>query len=334
MKITKGDYKVFKFQRKSAITGEIITNLPQKMFFTIKDNIYTDSPLIQKTLENGITYDSETKWYRVEILPSDTDNLASESLVCDIQVNYSDTKKKTIYTGEFLITLEVTFAENEVSELNGEEVEIESLNEEEVPVITEAVTYVGGVLTYAELPDKPKINGKDLVGNTTTEELGILDDVKTYIDENKEELRGLPGEKGDTGEQGPQGIPGKDGVHGVVIYDTDDDEIIKAQLLSLVDEKYNLITPAFLISDYMMLFVLADVDTEDGKKQFRFKAGNLVNMKGQNMSYSVEILYRISDTGELEKDYATGMFYDNEAIMQNVNNAIDEKITGALGGDY
>lgn len=233
-----------------------------------------------------------------------------------------------------------------------------------------------GVSSYTQLEDLPTINGVELLRDKTTEDLGILEDVNNYIEEHKEELRGLPGEKGDKGDkgdtgeqglpgqdgqpgkdgytpvkgvdyfdgeqgpqgepgpQGPQGIPGKDGVHGVVIYDTDDDEIIKAQLLSLVDGEYNLITPAFLISDYMMLFVLADVDTEDGKKQFRFKAGNLVNMEGQNMSYSVEILYRISDTGELEKDYATGMFYDNEAIMQNVNDAIDEKITGALGGDY
>lgn len=155
-------------------------------------------------------------------------------------------------------------------------------------------------MNYVEATNKPSINGVELVGNLTSEDLKL-----------------------------------SAGTGAIIIDDVKDTkEVVRQKLLSLLDEEGNLNKNAYLISDGMMLFILADVDTEDGKKQFRFKAGNLINMEGQNMSYSVEILYRISDTGELEKDYATGMFYDNEAIMQNVNNAIDEKITGALGGDY
>ena len=176
MKITRGDYKIFKFQRKNAITGEIITQLPQELYFTVKETIYNKNVIFQKKLRNGITFDRNTHYYKIEILPEDTENLYYCDYFCDIQVNYSDTKKKTIYTGKFTTTSEVTFSENEVSSLNGEEVTIESINEEEITVISEGVTYVGGgtgTSNYEKLENLPSINGVELLGNKTTEELKI-----------------------------------------------------------------------------------------------------------------------------------------------------------------
>ena len=76
----------------------------------------------------------------------------------------------------------------------------------------------GGISKYEDLPDKPRINDIELIENLTTEDLGILDDVKNYIDENKEELKGANGKDGYTPVKGVDyfdGVDGKDGVNGV-----------------------------------------------------------------------------------------------------------------------
>ena len=68
-------------------------------------------PLFQKTLDNGITFDSE--YYHVVINPEDTNDLPFSKLAYDIEI-ISDNKVKTIYVGELELTKEVTFACNEV----------------------------------------------------------------------------------------------------------------------------------------------------------------------------------------------------------------------------
>lgn len=99
---------------------------------------------------------------------------------------------------------------------------------------------IGGTRNYLDLTNKPSINGVELIEDKTTEDLGIIKDVKNYIDENKEELKGEPGfsptaniletetgifieitdKNGTTsaeirnGTNGIDGKPGKDGVDG------------------------------------------------------------------------------------------------------------------------
>lgn len=68
--------------------------------------------------------------------------------------------------------------------------------------VEETIVSTGGVLDYEFLQNLPSINGEVLKGNKTTEDLGILNDVKTYIDKNKEELRGEPGKDGVNGSDG------------------------------------------------------------------------------------------------------------------------------------
>ena len=109
MEMVRGDTFRFKFKRKTN-NGEIIIDLPQKMYITFK---YGDEkePLFQKTLDNGITFDSE--YYHVVINPEDTNDLPFSKLAYDIEVINGD-KVKTIYVGELELTKEVTFACNEV----------------------------------------------------------------------------------------------------------------------------------------------------------------------------------------------------------------------------
>ena len=111
MNITRGDYKKIKFQRKN-MNNEIITDKPDKMYFTIKNNEYTKDVLIQKTFENGITF-TEEYYYVIEILPKDTDNLSYGKYYFDIEIIING-KPKTIKIDEFNITKEITFTTNEV----------------------------------------------------------------------------------------------------------------------------------------------------------------------------------------------------------------------------
>lgn len=59
---------------------------------------------------------------------------------------------------------------------------------------------------YEMAINKPQINGIELIGDKTTEELGIIDNVNAYIEEHKEELRGQDGK------DGKDGVNGKDGI--------------------------------------------------------------------------------------------------------------------------
>lgn len=109
--ITRGDTKVLKFQRKNK--DGIIETEAKELYFTVKENSNKQNYLFQKTLDNGITFNTEDFYYRITINPSDTDNLYYGTYQYDIEVKEDD-YVKTIDLGEFVITEEVTFVGNEV----------------------------------------------------------------------------------------------------------------------------------------------------------------------------------------------------------------------------
>lgn len=110
MKFYKGDTFSFKFQRKA--NGEVIKDLPNKLFFTVKNSLYDGRMVIQKTLTNGITKDDDN-YYHVTIQPEDTNNLTYQTYFYDIEV-ITDTYKKTLTSGELTFIPEITLPENEV----------------------------------------------------------------------------------------------------------------------------------------------------------------------------------------------------------------------------
>ena len=113
MEFFRGDTFGFKFQRKA--NGKVLEDLPNKLFFTVKDNYYTDRVIFQKSLENGITKD-EDNWYHVMIKSEDTDGLDYKDYYYDIEV-ITDTYKLTIADGILKFKKEVTFPSNETSEV-------------------------------------------------------------------------------------------------------------------------------------------------------------------------------------------------------------------------
>ena len=110
MEQTRGDTKKYYFQRKKA-DGTVIIDLPDALYFTVKKNYIDNKALIQKKLSD-MTVDQEGK-YHFTIEPGDTDKLPYGGYVFDIQVTVGDIKT-TIAKGKFVLTEEVTFAENEV----------------------------------------------------------------------------------------------------------------------------------------------------------------------------------------------------------------------------
>lgn len=110
MRIIRGDNKTFTFQRKNA-DGEVITEKPNKMYLTIKQNEYEKQALIQKTFDNGIRFEEDT--YYVDFVPEDTDDLSFGEYVYDIEIINGDIVK-TIKKDIFVIESEVTHKENEV----------------------------------------------------------------------------------------------------------------------------------------------------------------------------------------------------------------------------
>jgi hypothetical protein len=110
MRIIRGDSKTFTFQRKDK-NGDVITEKPDKMYLTIKQNEYEKQVLIQKTFDNGIRFENDT--YYVEFKPEDTDNLNFGEYVYAIEIINGDVVK-TIKKDTFVIESEVTHKENEV----------------------------------------------------------------------------------------------------------------------------------------------------------------------------------------------------------------------------
>lgn len=110
MRIIRGDSKTFTFQRKDK-NGEVITEKPDKMYLTIKQNEYEKQALIQKKIDDGIRFEKDT--YYVDFLPEDTNSLSFGEYVYDIEIINGDVVK-TIKKDTFVIESEVTHRENEV----------------------------------------------------------------------------------------------------------------------------------------------------------------------------------------------------------------------------
>lgn len=113
MEIIRGDTKELKFQRRKKIDNQVITTKPDKMYFTVKYSYESKEPVLQKTLDNGITFNAEDNYYYMTINPEDTDKLQFRDYVYDLEIIVGN-KKTTLAIGDFKISKEVTHANNEV----------------------------------------------------------------------------------------------------------------------------------------------------------------------------------------------------------------------------
>lgn len=105
LSIYQGNDKAFSFTRTD-IQGNLITTVPQGIWFTVKANYENKSFVIQKTLGNGIEQNSDGSW-NVLINAEDTANLKTGKYVCDVKIIDEYGKQLTIVKPQDFIIADV-----------------------------------------------------------------------------------------------------------------------------------------------------------------------------------------------------------------------------------
>lgn len=106
----RGDTIKYYFQRLDA-EGNVITDTPESLYFTVKKDYKTKDFFIQKTLAD-MAFDTTDSTWHFTLDPADTDNMKYGTYVYDVQV-VQDGIKTTIAKGDFVLEEEVTFVTNE-----------------------------------------------------------------------------------------------------------------------------------------------------------------------------------------------------------------------------
>jgi len=83
-----------------------------EIHFTVKKNFKERTFFFQKKLSAGGIVKLDLGDYQVKIEPLDTSNMSYGAYKFDIQFQYEDQLKET-FTGDFILTEEATFNENE-----------------------------------------------------------------------------------------------------------------------------------------------------------------------------------------------------------------------------
>lgn len=115
--LTRGDTQVYTFTIKTDSGENYVLGEEDKLYFTVKKNWFDKGCVLQKTFGNGITYNSGTKEYEIDMTHDCTCNLDCCDYVFDIEliVNGSDAQDvKTLAKGVFTLDVEATHKGNEV----------------------------------------------------------------------------------------------------------------------------------------------------------------------------------------------------------------------------
>ncbi len=107
MRFVRGDTKAYKFVRRLKKDHSIIMEKADDVKLTVRHNPEGEI-VIQKYLENGITFDEATGYYYILFEPADTSNLEFETYGFDIQV-VKDSVVHTIETGRLTLDEEYTY---------------------------------------------------------------------------------------------------------------------------------------------------------------------------------------------------------------------------------
>ena len=115
--ITRGDTNIITFTILGENGEKYVIDELDRIYFTVKDSFSNTKCVIQKTLDNGITYNTDTEEYEIELTNDCTCTLPFCRMVYDIEVVIVREGKKlvkTIVKGYLTITEEATHKENEV----------------------------------------------------------------------------------------------------------------------------------------------------------------------------------------------------------------------------
>ena len=109
--IPKQDYMLLRMSiKENGVNVELGEN--DLLFMTIRTSANSEDYIIQKSLNDGITYNSELKKYEIEILSQDTKDLQyGKNYGYDITIYYNGNKPKQKAKGIFKITDKFTLNE-------------------------------------------------------------------------------------------------------------------------------------------------------------------------------------------------------------------------------
>lgn len=107
--IYRGNDKDFVFFRKDT-SGNVIGTVPRDIMFTVKKDYISPVILFRKTLDNGITQNSDGSW-SIKINAEDTQTLEVKDtklvLVCDVKIIDEDGNNVTIVKPQDFVVLPV-----------------------------------------------------------------------------------------------------------------------------------------------------------------------------------------------------------------------------------
>lgn len=190
-------------------------SLVENIIFSIK----TSSALIQKRYPETVTFVEGE--FLLPLTQEDTTALVGHYMA-EAQINFTDrsVSKSNAESGKISQTIYTEFVQGNYP--NDEEVAAFELDITPVQIVSG-----GGVSSYNQLTNKPKINGTTLSGDKSFSDLGLDE----YIKEHHEELKGDKGEPGKDGKtpvkgvdyfdgkDGSDGLDGSDGRDGASAYD-------------------------------------------------------------------------------------------------------------------
>lgn len=115
--LTRGDTCLISFNIKDAYGQNYELKDGDRLYFTVKNDFYTEKVVFQKTYENGIYYDEDTQSYIINLTQDTTADLEFKEYKYDIKIvisqDESDPIVKTLIKGSFTLTENATYKENE-----------------------------------------------------------------------------------------------------------------------------------------------------------------------------------------------------------------------------
>ena len=143
------------------------------IYFTVKKNFTYHQYKFQKSLANGSIVSLGDGSYQFVIMPEDTNGLDFGTYEFDIQVSRGMMLKQTFY-GKLRLTTEVTHHCNEQVQISGPlEINVSEEDILELELRGPVVIVERRTDNYDELKNKPKINGVELEGDKSLEDLGM-----------------------------------------------------------------------------------------------------------------------------------------------------------------
>lgn len=154
------------------------------IYFTVKKTSKDRLALFQKSLKRQEIYKLGPGDYQFKIDPADTRNLIIGDYKFDIQLSYKNILKET-FVGDLAIKEEITLEENEDDVDGAADFTVPQTSESRALILDvpdyhiiqletpEPVHEGGGTSDYNDLINKPTINGVELSGDTSLEDLGI-----------------------------------------------------------------------------------------------------------------------------------------------------------------